>query len=162
MTKQKLTISITDVMKIHAIACASWKSKIASTYLPRVDKDQNIKFTQNEIDEMFKAASKDQKVTLEEVFGKQSKPIDWGKIKTGSKIMIKYTGQHCSGIDAIDKSEPVSVVFFNTPHRINESGHFFTSGGHGRYCTFNQNGKFVVFSSDDEEYKNYITEVIEY
>lgn len=162
MSKQKLTVPVTDVLKIHSIACDTWKSKIASDYLPRVNSDQNIKFSQIEIDSMFKAATKSQLSVLEEVFGKQSKPIDWDKIQAGSQVMIKYSGEHCGGFDVIDKSKPVTVIFFNTPYMIMSNGTFLSNGSHPKYCTFNQNGKFVFFTSENETYKNYIVEVVQY
>ena len=162
MSKQKLTVPITDVLKIHSIACDVWKGKIAADYLPRVNAKQYVSFKQHEIDTMFKAATDSQLPVLEEVFGKQSKPIDWDKIKTGSQVMIKYNGAHCGGIDVIDKSKPVTVIFFNTPYMITSNGTFVSKGAHPKYCTFNQNGKFVFFTSEDETYKNYIVDVVQY
>ena len=162
MSKQKLTVPVTDVLKIHSIACNAWKSKIAADYLPRVNAKQEIKFTHSEVDSMFKSATASQLPVLEEVFGKQSKPIDWDKIKTGSQVMIKYSGDHCGGFGAIDTSKPVTVIFFNTPHMIMSNGTFLPNGANPKYCTFNQGGKFVFFTSEDEAYKNYIVEVIQY
>jgi hypothetical protein len=72
MSKQKLTVSITDVLEIHKIACTTWKETIAK-YLTRVDSDQNITFTQEEVDKMFKAATKTQLPKLEDIFGDQHK-----------------------------------------------------------------------------------------
>lgn len=162
MSKQKLTVPVTDVLKIHSIACDAWKRKISSIYLPRVNSDQNIKFTQSEVDFMFRAATDSQLPVLEEVFGKQSKPIDWDKIKTGSQVMIEYSGEHCGGISDIDLSKPVTVIFFNTPYMVMSNGKFLPNGSYPKYCTFNQNGKFVFFTSEDEAYKNYIVEVVQY
>lgn len=165
MSKQKLTVPVTDVLKIHSIACDSWKIKIASNYLPRVNPKQNIKFSQTEVDSMFKAATASQLTVLEEVFGKQSKPIDWDKIKTGSQVMIEYSGDHCSGFNNIDNSLPVDVVFFNTLPRINGNGDFFSDESSipkRKYCTFHQNGKYVLFTNDGKDYKKYITSVVEY
>jgi hypothetical protein len=70
MSKQKLTVPVTDVLEIHKIACSTWKEKIVG-YLSRVDSDQNITFTQREIDKMFEAATGDQEPVLEKVFGKK-------------------------------------------------------------------------------------------
>lgn len=166
MSKQKLTVPVTDVLKIHSIACTAWKSKIASGYLPRVNSDQNITFTQEEVNKMFEAVANPKQLTvLEEVFGKQSKPINWCDIKTGSKVMISHTGEHCSGFNNIDNSLPVDVVFFNTLPRINGNGDFFTTESSipkRKYCTFYQNGKYVLFTNDGEDYKKYITSVVEY
>ncbi len=73
MPEQKLRVPITDVLKIYSVACTSWKSKIATDYLPLIDSEQNITFQQHLVDKMFKAATKEQLPVLEEVFGKQSK-----------------------------------------------------------------------------------------
>lgn len=162
MSKQKLTVPVTDVLKIHNIACDAWKSKIAAGYLPRVNAKQEIKFTQTEVDFMFKAATEAQLPVLEEVFGKQSKPIDWDKIKTGSQVMIKYSGDHCGGINDIDTSKPLTVIFFNVPYMIRDNGEFLPKGANPKYCTFNQGGKFVFFTSEDETYRKYITDVVQY
>ena len=70
MTQQILTVAITDVLKIHSIACTSWKSIIARDYLSRVDNAQNITFNQHEVDTMFKAATETQLPVLENIFGK--------------------------------------------------------------------------------------------
>lgn len=72
MSKQKLTVSITEVLEIHKIACTTWKETIAK-YLTRVDSDQNITFTQEEVDKMFKAATSSQLPKLEDIFGAQHK-----------------------------------------------------------------------------------------
>ncbi len=86
MTKQKLTVSITEVLKIHSIACSSWKSIISSNYLPRVDNAQNITFNQHEIDAMFKAATPLQLPTLENIFGKQVKELTLKDIADGKPL----------------------------------------------------------------------------
>lgn len=160
MPTQKLTVPISDVLRIHAMACSLWKTKIATEYLPRVDVLLKITFTQEEVDEMFDAATSTQLSVLEEIFGKRSEPIQWDKIKTGSKVMIKHTRAHCSGFNSIDANEPVDVVFFKTPYLIDGHGVFNRAGAHLSYCTFHQNGKYVLFSSDKNV--SYITRVIEY
>lgn len=155
---QKLRVSVTDVLRIHAVACLQWQKTFAS-YLSRTDSEQKIQFTQSEVNKMFEAATDSQKPVLEEIFGKQSKPIDLGKIKTGSIVMIKHTGQHVEGIGGINSSNPVTVVFFKTTHLIKSDNTFRSNGAHHYYCTFYQDGKYVVFAADEI---NYITEVIEY
>lgn len=158
-TSQKLTIPVTDVLKIHSIACSGWKTKIA-VYLTRVDSEQNITFTQEEVDTMFAAATREQRPTLVEIFGEKT-TIDLDKIKTGSKVKIEYTGQHCGGVESFDLSKPVDVVFFKTPHSIEPGGvQFFKQSYYDSYVTFHQNGKFAVFSADKDI--DYIVEVIEY
>lgn len=73
MIKQILTVAATDVLRIHRIACSTWKDIIVRDYLPRVGNDQNITFTQHEIDAMFKCATETQLPVLENIFGKQVK-----------------------------------------------------------------------------------------
>jgi len=155
------TRSIEDMMKIHNVACPFWKELILDRYIRRVNpRDGMIEVTEKEIDEMFNAATPAQVPVLEEVFGKQQKKeIDWSRIKTGSKVMIQNTGQHCSGGD-IDLSLPVDVVFWKTPHLINGEGEFYARGSHSRYCTFHQNGNYALFSSDENT--DYVTEVVKY
>lgn len=156
----KLTVPATDVLEIHKIACKQWKN-IISKYLTRVDSEQNIVFTEKEVDDMFEAAISEQKPVLTRIFGEKKKEeIDYNMLKTGSKVMIKCSGQHCNGIENINKDEPVDIVFYKTPHFIHKSGKFNTTGVHTHYITFHQNGKFVLFSAHEEI--DYITEVIEY
>lgn len=158
-TMQKLTIPVTDVLEIHKIACKDWKPKLVK-YLERTDKDQNITFTQVEVDQMFEAATLNQKPVLEKIFGKKVNLIEWDKIKTGSKVMIKYEGQHCGGKEKIDFNKPVYVVFYKTFYFITSEGKFVKEKVNSPYCTFYQDGNYVLFSS--LENTDYITEVIEY
>lgn len=89
------------------------------------------------------------------------KQIDYSRIKTGSKVMLKYTGQHCNGFNDTDNTQPYDVVLFKSEHCINAHGRFYPNGEVRKSsCTFHQNGKFVLFSSDKNT--DYITEVIEY
>lgn len=155
---QKLTISVTELLEIHIIACSTWKTKIAQ-YLTRVDENQNIRFTQKEVDEMFKAATGTQKPVLIKIFGEKIKPIVWDKIKTGSKVMIKYTGESC-GDPKVDYTKSVEVVFFKTPYHINHKNIFSKKGYYNSYCTFHQDGNYILCSSNLNT--DYITEVIEY
>ena len=157
-TSQKLTVPVTDVLKIHSIACNAWKEKIAA-YLTRVDSEQNITFTQEEVDQMFDAATQEQRLTLVDIFGEKI-TIDLDKIKTGSKVMIKRTGRHCNGAESFDLSKPVDVVFFKTPHGIHDSGKFFHKAHYNLYVTFHQEEKFALFSAHEDI--DYIVSVVEY
>jgi hypothetical protein len=87
MLKQKLTVSITDVLEIHRIACSNWKETIAK-YLSRVDSDQEITFDQEEVDAMFKAATTSQLPKLEDIFGAQHKEYTLKDIADG-KLLFK-------------------------------------------------------------------------
>ena len=156
----KTLIPITDVIKIHSVVCSTRKSKIAN-YLAKVDSNQNIQFTPSEVNEMFNTATSSQLPLLESIFGKSSQPIDWDKIKTGSRVMIEDTDKHCCGIGRINLSKPVDVVFFKTKCYIDERCRFGSEGGgHTSYVTFHQNGNFVLFSSEEDI--DYIVEVVEY
>jgi hypothetical protein len=86
MSKQKLTVPVTDVLEIHGIACDTWKSKIATDYLPTVDKNQNITFKQYEVDKMFKAATISQLPVLEKIFGLQHKELTLKDMANGQPL----------------------------------------------------------------------------
>jgi len=159
--KQDKMIIVTkkELGKIYEVACATWKAKIQDLTL-RSPFGADIELSQTEIDEMFKAATESQTPVLESIFGKQREEIDFDRIKTGSKVMLQYTGEHCCGFDAIDRTQPVDVVFFKTPHLIDHNPKFQAKGSHSLYCTFHQNGKYVLFSASDN--LDYIVKVVEY
>lgn len=71
----KYTITRIQLKEIHEVACDSWKSKI-QTYTLRNPFGNTFEFTQAEVNEMFKAATTNQKPVLEGIFGKQTKDID--------------------------------------------------------------------------------------
>ena len=159
--KMVYTRSIEDMMKIHSVACDTWKHKILKDFILKVNpRDGMIEVTEMEVDEMFNAATPAQVPVLEEVFGKQKKEIEWSRIKTGSKVKIEYTGDHCNGFYNIDRSKPVDVVFWKTPHCVQADGKFDIEGRYPSYCTFHQNGNYVLFSS--HENTDFVTEVVEY
>ncbi len=91
MSKQKLTVPITEVLEIHKIACTTWKETIAK-YLTRVDSDQNIFFTQEEVDKMFEAATKTQLPKLEDIFGAQHKEPTLKDMADG-KLLFAMPGE---------------------------------------------------------------------
>ena len=156
----KTVITAQELLEIHKIASLSWKETIRSLYLSRITLDQNIHFSKDEINEMFKESTFEQFLVLEKIFGKQVKPIEWDRIKTGSKVMIQYNGEHYYGFHKIDNLIPVDVVFFKAPHIINIKNEFELKAFHNSYCTFHQNGKYVLFAADENT--DYIVEVIEY
>lgn len=156
----KFVVPATDVLEIHKIACNKWKHTIKCKYLSRISLEQNIVFTEQEVDEMFEAATSEQKPILTRIFGEKKKEIDYNRLKTGSKVMIDYSGQHCNGIGNIDKDKPVDIVFYNTIHYITGEGEFGIGSGSQRFVVFHQDGNFTMFRSDMTI--DYITEVIEY
>ena len=152
---QKLIVPITDVLEIHKIACSSWKTKLVK-YLERTDSNQNVSFTQIEINEMFDAATSDQKPVLERIFGKQ-----WDKIKTGSIVMLKEANdQRIGGNNNVDYNKPFDVVFWKTPYSIDCGNRFKKAACYESVSTFHQNEKYIRF--DAGVHTDYITEVIEY
>ena len=158
-TMKTTTIKKSVLKEIHDVACSTWKAKIENMTL-RNAFSESIEVTQAEIDEMFAAATTEQIPILESIFGKQTEQIDFDRIKTGSKVIIKHTGQHCSGVEEINMQEPVDVVFYKTPQYINGDNCFRSTGSYSSYCTFHQNGKFILFSAHQNV--DYITKVVEY
>lgn len=65
----------TDLKKIHDVACHNWKAKILK-YAEREPFDTHARLSVEEVDEMFNAATKDQKVVLEAIFGVRDKSVD--------------------------------------------------------------------------------------
>ena len=154
---QQLTVPISEVLEIHKIACSDWQP-IIGKYLSRVDSKQMITFTQEEVDGMFLAATSEQTRVLIKIFGEKVQ-IDYDKIKTGSKVMLKYTGEHIGGVEKIDFDKPFDVVLFKSPFIIREKG-VFRKGIYNSHCSFYQDGNYVVFASDVD--LNFILSVIEY
>lgn len=156
-TMKTIKVKKSDLKDIYDIACLAWKDKIRDIANRDVFSD-TVLLKQSEIDEMFKAATTSQRPVLVDIFGEPKKEIDFDKIKTGSKVMIEYSGQHCSGIDKINMKKPVDVVFFKSHSYITGEG-IFEKGGR-ICCTFHQDGKFALFAAGKNT--DYITEVIEY
>jgi hypothetical protein len=79
LTNQKpetmVTIKRKELQKIHDIACDGWKQRIANIASGQPFGD--IKLSQAEVDEMFKAATPKQLPVLENIFGKQQEELDF-------------------------------------------------------------------------------------
>jgi len=74
---------ISDLKKIHDVACAAWKTKIKALITdPFAD---HIELTQTQVDEMFKAALNGQRPVLVEVFGE---PAPKHNFKGGQLIWV--------------------------------------------------------------------------
>jgi hypothetical protein len=69
------TIKKSELKKIHDVACSAWQSKLTALTI-RNPWGDDIELSQEEVSEMFAAATSVQKVVLEEVFGKQDKEIN--------------------------------------------------------------------------------------
>jgi hypothetical protein len=157
--EMKITIKKSELKEIYDVACDTWQTKIAK-YATREPFGDTVDFTEEEVFEMFRASTSSQLPVLNKIFGERKEKIDFDKIKTGSVVMLKHTGQHCTGIYDIDLKEPVDVVFYKTPHVIDGYNKFKLGGSHSSYCTFHQKGKFVLFAA--HENLDYIVKVIEY
>jgi hypothetical protein len=94
----------------------------------------------------------------EGVVVKFNKTVDLDKITTGSVVKLKRTGQWCWG--DWNENEPVYVVYWKTPHFIDNRFRVIKKDYHKSYATFIQDGKFILFSTDD--CINFIKEVITY
>lgn len=168
-TPKMYEVHLKDIMKIHDIACDAWKEIITESCISKVHKLKlTHTFFQSDVDKMFRAATKKQIPVLEQVFGKQVEKIEWDKIKTGSKVKIKYSGQHCSGWRwDLDETAEVDVVFFGTNHQLLPNGTFSKESYYNHYFTFHayddKTDKFVLFGSNHfDDCKSFVVEVIEY
>lgn len=154
-----VTIKKSDFKPLYDIACPEWKSKFDKFLIPFHFQD-TISFEEKFIEEMRKACTLEQTPIFESIFGKKKVEIDYDKLKTGSKVMIKKTDQICGDYSKIDFSKPLIVVFYKTPQHINCKGKFFVKGCSENYITLYQDGNYCLFASDRKI--DYITEVIEY
>lgn len=156
-TTMKTRITAAELLELHSIACSKWKGYFAKAFT-RLSAEQTLEFDLTEIGDMFKAAADVQKPVLEKIFGKQQKPIDFSKIKTGSVVMIQSTGKECRGIGVIDAEKPVEVVLYKSDYFIGSSSDFRLNNQNMKYTTFYQNGTYIHFVHDE----NAITSVISY
>ena len=76
-----ITVTKKELGKIYEVACTTWKARIQDLTL-RNPFGTDIELSQAEIDEMFKAATKDQIPTLESIFGKQGINKDHHLVQT--------------------------------------------------------------------------------
>ena len=153
-----------DLQKIIDIACPTWKVRLAKKWGEEIVLKQTAKISDGFYQEMRKACTKEQNLVFDEIFGSDEPVIDYDRLKTGSKVMLKDTGKLCNtGLSTTlngDESKPYDVVFFKTKHLIGVGGKFKQSGPHSLYSTFHQDGIFVLFGADEEI--DYITKVVEY
>ena len=83
-TKMKTYLTkISDLKKIYDVACSSWKTKIKALIVDPFA--ESIELTQTQVDEMFKAATTQQRPVLVEVFGE---PVSQCPYKEGQLIWV--------------------------------------------------------------------------
>lgn len=86
--------------------------------------------------------------------------IDYDRLKTGSVVMCKYTGNHCYGDGKVDLNKPLTLVFRKSEFYFGQDNIIKKEGRKNRlYDTFEQDGKFMLYLSDNDDH---ITEVISY
>lgn len=101
---QKLVISRTELLEIYNIACVGWKDKIKEDYFSRVDLlSDNVKFEQQEVDEMFNACTESQRPVLVRIFG------NLVKFKVGDYVTCNNVSE-----PTIDKIIEITDRFYRT------------------------------------------------
>lgn len=88
-----ITVSRRDLGRIHNIACSTWKTKIENLG-SRNPFSETIEISQDEVDEMFKAATLDQIPVLIEIFGEQQKYLDVSKEGVGRFLSVRLCGEY--------------------------------------------------------------------
>ena|SRR5690606_2966705 len=89
---------------------------------------------------------------------KNANSVDYDRLRTGSVVMIEYTGYHCCGIESINTSKPVTILLYKTKGYL-YNGEFKAVLGDREYITFIQDDKVCHFTAYDIDY---ITKVISY
>lgn len=90
----------------------------------------------------------------------ETKPdIDYSRIKAGSMVMLKSSDKR---FYPVNEEESAEVIFWITPHYVNNRGIFVQSGLHHHYCTFFQDDEYVFFGLDKGQEIDFISKVIQY
>jgi hypothetical protein len=84
---ETIEITRTQLKEIYDVACNAWKGTLAEHAGKNPFSDM-VKFTQKEVDTMFKAATLDQTPVLEGIFGKQTAEIDLSIGEVDGKILF--------------------------------------------------------------------------
>lgn len=162
-TQTMQTLTLGQLKDLYSVSdCSKWHSTI-QLYLEEaglIAKDSlSVNIKPEHIQLLLKEGNTTQQTAVQNLGIKLSSPIEWDKIKTGSKVMLKYSGERCCGSDDnIDFNKPFDVIFFKQPYYMFNNG--FKTCNSYIYCTFNQNGKFVCYQAQHNT--DYIIEVIEY
>lgn len=104
------TISVSDLKKIHDVACDSWKRKIEAMVKPFED---TVTLTEEQIGKMFNAANDSQAKILEQIFGE------------------RFT----NGLFELGYEHTITTRIFNGPMHIREA--YATGGNRHREIGFN-------------------------
>lgn len=154
-------LSPVNAQKIILKACDKWKQTLADKWAIDIVLNNSIKISEEEYKIMRTACTTEQHILFDEIFGKDELPVDYTRIKTGSKVIINHTDQHCYGIENIDITQPCIVLFFDKEYGFHHVKSFFKSTASiYRYTTLIQNGNTVLFSNSLP--MEFIESVIEY
>jgi hypothetical protein len=159
------TLTLGQLKDLYNVSdCTKWQSKIGSYLGDNLLKkdDFKVEIKSEDIRLLLEEGNTTQKSAVEKLGIILSNPIEWDKIKTGSKVMLQKTGHHCCGAEKVDFDKPFDVVFFKSDFWINDDSKFskVQGGAHSAYSTFHQDNKFILFSADRST--DYIVSVIEY
>ena len=157
------TLTLGQLKDLYNVSdCSKWQSKIGSYLGDNLLKkdDFKIEIKSEDIQLLLKEGTLAQQNAVEKLGIALSNPIEWDKIKTGSKVMLKYTENNCpANTGNVDYNKPFDVIFFKTPHFL-DTKQFLKKAYSNYYCTFYQDNKFAVFTADKDT--DYIVSVIEY
>ena len=114
------TLTLGQLKDLYNVSdCSKWRENInyyLSTYLQRKD-DFKVEIQTEHLQLLLKEGNTTQQTAVQNLGIKLSNPIEWDKIKTGSKVMLKYSGEKCVGSnDNIDFDKPFDVIFFKQPY----------------------------------------------
>jgi hypothetical protein len=158
---KKQTLTRKQLIELRKqFSCSTWTGeidKILKINILNLTEDFNI--PDSCITLLKESGSQEQKDAVKTLGFIISQPIDYDKLKVGSKVMIKNSGKCINGIGNFNLSKPVDIVLYKSPY-ILRSVYGFDTGSYPSQISFHQNGKFCCFSSDEEI--DYITEVISY
>ena len=115
-----VTIKREQLLEIHNIACSTWKSKIEQLAIKSLFGTE-IELTQAQVDEMFKAATSTQLPTLEKIFGKQHKELDFRSEDINLKVdgLPVFGDSNMSAADSfigLPRNEGTKDMFFLNPN----------------------------------------------
>jgi len=109
-----------QLLEIHNIACSTWKSKIEQLAIRSLFGTE-IELTQAQVDEMFKAATSTQLPTLEKIFGKQHKELDFRSEDIDLEVdgLPVFGDSNMSAADSfigLPRNEGTKDMFFLNPN----------------------------------------------
>lgn len=166
---RNLKIPFKDMLEIHRIACSAWKSKLVKIYFPRISQYQEVTLSEEEIQDMFEAATTDQFPILERIFGPKETiiPVNYEGLKLGSKVLINKNSRNKWGGLGGDQNKPYRILLYNEEHILNINLNIVsvsanTSGVHRHATTLIQEGGSICHFFHYTDNLDYIKEVLEY